>query len=232
MDDSDRDIRCCGKALVRGSRGTSPDCQNSCIQRITTVILHVMRYEPEHKAGTHRRIVKNAARRFRAEGLGGPGVAAVMKSSGLTVGGFYKHFRSKDELLAEAIEEGFLEHGEKLLAGLQGVPPAERWKAIVRHYLSLEHCEHPESGCPMATLAPEIARARPAIRKRIAGVMKARRARMLEFMPGDTDVEREKNFNIIFPAMAGAILVARILPYPEEQKKILNALRDHLLQSF
>ena len=80
-----------------------------------------MRYEPEHKARTHRRIVRNAARRFRAEGLSGPGVAAVMKSSGLTVGGFYKHFRSKDDLLAEALEQGFLEHGEKLLGGLQGV---------------------------------------------------------------------------------------------------------------
>jgi len=190
-----------------------------------------MRYEPEHKAKTHRRIVKNAARRFRAEGLSGPGVAAVMKSSGLTVGGFYKHFRSKDDLLAEAIEEGMLEHGEKFLASIQDVPPAERWKAIVRYYLSPEHCEHPESGCPMATLAPEIARARPAIRKRIASLMLARRERVMQFMPGDTDAEREKNFNIIFPAMAGAIAVARILPYPEEREKILNDLRDHLLQS-
>jgi TetR/AcrR family transcriptional regulator, transcriptional repressor for nem operon len=191
-----------------------------------------MRYEPEHKAKTHRRIIKNASRRFRADGLSGPGLATVMKASGLTVGGFYKHFRSKDDLLAEAIEEGFLEHGEKFLGGLQGVPPAERWKAIVRHYLSPEHCEHPESGCPMATLAPEIARARPAIRKKIASLMKARRERMMPFMPGDTDAERERNFNIIFPAMAGAIAVARILPYPEERERILNALRDHLLQSF
>ena len=191
-----------------------------------------MRYEPEHKTRTHQRIVKNAARRFRAEGLTGPGVATVMKSSGLTVGGFYKHFRSKDDLLAEAIEEGFLEHGEKFLAGLQGVPPAECWKAIVRHYLSPEHCDHPEAGCPMATLGPEIARARPSIRKRIASVMKARRERMLQFMPGDTDAQRERNFNIIFPAMAGAILVARILPSAKERGKILNALRDHLLQSF
>lgn len=192
----------------------------------------VMRYEPEHKASTHRRIVKNAARRFRAEGLRGPGLATVMKTSGLTVGGFYKHFRGKDDLLAEALEEAFLEHGEKVLSGLQGVPPAERWKAIVRHYLSPEHCEHPEAGCPIATLAPEIARARPAIRKRIAAMMKARRKQVMQFMPGDTNAEREKNFNIIFPAMAGAISVARILPDPEERKKMLNDLRDHLLQSF
>ena len=64
-----------------------------------------MRYEQDHKARTHQRILKNAARRFRAEGLNGPGVATVMKASGLTVGGFYKHFRSKDELLAEAIDD-------------------------------------------------------------------------------------------------------------------------------
>jgi TetR/AcrR family transcriptional regulator, transcriptional repressor for nem operon len=191
-----------------------------------------MRYEPDHKERTHRRIVKNAARRLRAEGLSGPGVATLMKASGLTVGGFYKHFRNKEDLLAEAIEQGFLEHGEQFLAALESVPPAERWKAIVRHYLSPEHCEHPEVGCPIATLAPEIARARPAVRKRIANLMKVRRKRVMQFMPGATDAERERNFNIIFPAMAGAISVARILPDPEEREKILNALKDHLLASF
>jgi TetR/AcrR family transcriptional regulator, transcriptional repressor for nem operon len=87
-----------------------------------------MRYEQDHKARTHQRILKNAARRFRAEGLNGPGVATVMKASGLTVGGFYKHFRSKDELLAEAIEAGYSEFGEKAFAALEGVAPAERWR--------------------------------------------------------------------------------------------------------
>ena len=71
-----------------------------------------MRYEPEHKTRTRERIVRNAARKLRAEGLSGPGVASVMKASGLTVGGFYKHFRSKDELLAEAIAQGFSEFSE------------------------------------------------------------------------------------------------------------------------
>lgn len=190
-----------------------------------------MRYEPDHKARTHRRIVKNATRRFRAEGLSGPGVATVMKSSGLTVGGFYEHFRSKHELLAEAIEQGFLEHGEKSFAALQNAAPSNRWKAIVRHYLSPEHCEHPEAGCPIAALAPEIARAAPAVRNRISRLMKARRDRV-KLMPGETPAERERNFNIIFPAMAGAVAAARILPYPEEREKVLNALRDHLLTSF
>src|SRR5947209_6285338 len=191
-----------------------------------------MRYEPEHKTRTRDRIVRNAARKLRAEGLSGTDVAGIMKASGLTVGGFYKHFRSKDELLAEAIEAGYSEFGEKALASLESVAPAERWKEVVRWYLSPKHCEHAETGCPIAALAPEIARAAPAVRKRIAGVMEARRQRMLEFMPGRTADERERSYNIIFPAMTGAISTARILPDPIERQKILNSVRDHLLESF
>src|SRR6201987_5317392 len=182
-----------------------------------------MRYEQEHKARTHQRILKNAARRFRAEGLNGPGVATVMKASGLTVGGFYKHFRSKDQLLAEAIEAGYSEFGEKAFPALESVAPAERWKAVVRWYLSPKHCEHAETGCPIAALAPEIARPGPAVRKRIAGVMEARRERLLAFMPSRTVDERERSYNIILSAMTGGIATARILPDPVERQKILNS---------
>ena len=191
-----------------------------------------MRYEPDHKARTHRRILKNAARRFRAEGLNGPGVAAIMKASGLTVGGFYKHFRSKDELLAAAIEEGFTEFGEKVFPALKDIPAAERWKAVVRWYLSPEHCEHADTGCPIAALAPEIARATPAVRKRIAGSIKTWREQMVEFMPGRTVAERERSLTIIFSAMAGAVSMARILPDALEKQKMLDSVREHLLESF
>src|SRR5947208_12819601 len=94
-----------------------------------------MRYEPEHKTRTRDRIVRNTARKLRAEGLSGPGVASVMKASGLTVGGFYKHFRSKDELLADAIAQGFSELSQKVYSSLQDVPPQDRWKEVVRWYL-------------------------------------------------------------------------------------------------
>jgi len=155
-----------------------------------------------------------------------------MKASGLTVGGFYKHFRSKDDLLAEAIEGGFSEFGERIYAALKNVAPKERWKAIVRWYLSPEHCEHSDTGCPLAAWAPEIARASLPVRKRIAVVMKARRERMMQFMPGQTAAQRERNFNIIFSGMEGAVSVARILPDPAERQKILDSMRDHLLSSF
>ncbi len=187
-----------------------------------------MRYEPEHKPQTRDRIVRNAARKLRAEGLRGPGVASVMKASGLTVGGFYKHFRSKDELLADAIAQAFSESNEKIHSALQQVPREDKWKELVRLYLSTEHCDHPDTGCPVAALAPEIARAKIGVRKRIAGLMKE----WVEFMPGATAREREQNLFVIYSAMAGAISIARILTDPADRQKLLASVRDHLLQSF
>ena len=90
-----------------------------------------MRYEPEHKIQTRDRIVRKTASKLRAEGLNGPGVASVMKASGLTVGGFYKHFLSKDELFAEAIAQAFSD-SEKVYSSLQNVPREDRWKEVVR----------------------------------------------------------------------------------------------------
>src|SRR5215467_9715367 len=194
--------------------------------------LNGMRYESDHKAKTHHRIVRNAARQFRARGLNGPGVETVMRASGLTVGGFYKHFDSKDDLLIQALEEGMADFGGKLFEATKNAPPGERWKEIVKWYLSVDHCERPDTGCPMATLAPEIARAAPAVKKRILSTMKARRERMLEFMPGRNAAEKARNFTVIFSAMAGAVSMARIMTDPVEKQKILNSVRDHLLEKF
>ena len=74
-----------------------------------------MRYRPEHKAEVRQKIVQDASRRVRAEGLDGAAVAAVMRDAGLTHGGFYKHFESKDELLLESLQEAFRDLGDKLV---------------------------------------------------------------------------------------------------------------------
>ena len=187
-----------------------------------------MRYDLEHKTRTRDRIVRNAARKLCREGLSDPGIASLMKASGLTVGGFYKHFRSKDELVAAAIAQGFSESSEKIYSSLQNVPREDRWKEIVRVYLSTEHCDHSDTGCPVAALAAEIARAKVSVRKRIAGLMKE----WVEFMPGATAAEREGNLFVIFGAMAGAVSIARILTDPVERQKVLATMREHLLHSF
>ena len=191
-----------------------------------------MRYDPEHKRQTRDRIVRNAARKLRAEGLSGPGVGSVMKASGLTVGGFYKHFRSKDALLADAIVMGFSEFEEKAHVLLKNVPPQDWWKEIVRWYLSPEHCNHPDTGCPVASLAPDIARAKLSIRKRIAGQVKGLMEQWIRFMPGPTAAERERNFFVIFSAMAKAVSTARLFTEPAERQKVLTNMQDYLLRSF
>jgi TetR/AcrR family transcriptional regulator, transcriptional repressor for nem operon len=152
-----------------------------------------MRYPPEQKTRTRDRIVRKAARKLCVEGLSNPSVASIMKASGLTVGGFYRHFRSKDELVAEAIAQAFSD-SEKVYLSLQNLPREDRWKEIVRWYLSPEHCDHADTDCPVAALAPEIARTKLGVRKRITGLMKDRSARWIDFMPGATAAKRSKTF--------------------------------------
>ena len=112
-----------------------------------------MRYRPEHKPETHQKIVKDASRRVRAEGLSGAAVSTVMKDAGLTHGGFYKHFGSRNNLLLESLREGFREIEDALAHAAEQSPSGEAWEAIVKTYLSLDLCEYPERGCPLASLA-------------------------------------------------------------------------------
>jgi TetR/AcrR family transcriptional regulator, transcriptional repressor for nem operon len=191
-----------------------------------------MRYSPEHKLEVRQRIVKDASRRFRAEGLNGAAVSAVMKDAGLTHGGFYKHFGSKDELLLESVREGFREIEDALVHAAEQSPPGEAWKAIVKTYLSLELCEHPEHGCPLAALSPELARAEKSMKPRIAAELVNYKSRMLPFMPGRRTADQERAFFAIFSTMIGAIEIARILPDRAMREKVLANTREFLLTSF
>jgi len=190
-----------------------------------------MRYRPEHKAATHQKIVKDASRRVRAEGLNGAAVAAVMRDTGLTHGGFYKHFRSKDELLIESLKEGFREIIGTLVRAAEEAPPGEAWKAIVKTYLRPEMCEHPERGCPLATLGPELARVDKRMKPEVVAELVNYRRQMLPFMPGRRTAEKERAFFAIFSTMIGAVEIARMLPDPVRDHVLANA-RDFLLRSF
>jgi TetR/AcrR family transcriptional repressor of nem operon len=191
-----------------------------------------MRYQPGHKAETHRRIVKDASRRVRAEGMTGAAVSAVMRDTGLTHGGFYKHFKSKDALLVESLGEAFREIGDRLAQAAEQAQPGTAWKAIVKTYLSPEFCDHPERGCPLPALAPELARADRAMKAGILEELVKYKNRMVPFMPGRRTVDKERAFFAIFSTMAGAIEIARILPTPAMRAKVLASARDFLLRSF
>jgi TetR/AcrR family transcriptional repressor of nem operon len=191
-----------------------------------------MRYRPEHKLETHRKIVQDASRRIRAEGLMGVAVSAVMKDAGLTHGGFYKHFESKEDLLLESLREGFREIEDTLAHAAEQSKPREAWKSIVKTYLSLDLCEHPEHGCPLAALAPDLARADKRMKPRIAAELVNYKTRMVPFMPGERTVDKEGAFFAIFSTMIGAVEIARLLPDRAMREKVLASTREFLLRSF
>ena len=191
-----------------------------------------MRYLPEHKLETHRKIVKDASRRIRAEGLTSAAVSAVMKDAGLTHGGFYKHFKSKDDLLLESLREGFREIEDALAHAAEQSPLRDAWKAIVKTYLSLDLCEHPERGCPLATLAPDLARAHKRMKPQITSELVNYKSRMVPFMPGERTADKERAFFAIFSTMIGAVEIARLLPDRATREKVLASTREFLLRRF
>ena len=190
-----------------------------------------MRYPPEHKAVVHQKIVKDASRRVRAEGLSGAAVAEVMRDTGLTHGGFYKHFESKDELVMESLREAFRDIGDKLVHAAEQSRSEAAWKAIVKSYLSLEYCDHAERGCPLPALAPELARVDETMRSRVLAELVNYRDRMLPFMPGRRTADKERAFFVIFSMMIGAVEIARMMPDRAAQEKVLSSTREFLLRN-
>src|SRR5260370_25638952 len=191
-----------------------------------------MRYRPEHKAEVHQKIVKDASRRVRAEGLNGAAVAAVMRDTGLTHGGFYKHFGSKDELLMESLREAFRDISDKLAHAAEQSRSESAWKAIVKTYLSLEYCDQVERGCPLTALAPELARGDKRMKGLILAELVNYKDRMVPFMPGRRAADKESAFFSIFSTMIGAIEIARMLPEPAMKAKVMGIAKEFLLRSF
>jgi TetR/AcrR family transcriptional repressor of nem operon len=191
-----------------------------------------MRYPPEHKAEVHQKIVKDASRRVRAEGLSGAAVAEVMRDTGLTHGGFYKHFESKDELVMESLREAFRDIGDKLVHAAEQSRSEAPWKAIVKSYLSLEYCDHVERGCPLPALAPEMTRVDKTMKSQVLAELVKYRDRMLPFMPGRRAADKERAFFVIFSMMIGAVEIARMMPDHAAQEKVLASTREFLLHSF
>ncbi len=190
-----------------------------------------MRYRPEHKAEVHQKIVKDASHRVRAEGLSGAAVAAVMRDTGLTHGGFYKHFGNKDELVMESLREAFRDIGDKLVGAAEQSRSEAPWKAIVKSYLSLEYCDHAERGCPLPALAPELARVDETMKSQVLAELVKYRDRMLPFMPGRRTADKERAFFVIFSMMIGAVEIARMMPDRAAQEKVLSSTREFLLRS-
>ena len=191
-----------------------------------------MRYSREQKARNHEKILSTAARSIREHGGDSSGIGTVMKKVGLTKGGFYRHFASKDDLFVEAVARAFDEMGRGMLEVANAAPEGQALRAIIKRYLSPPHVNSPGMGCVFAALGPELARKPLSVRKRIETLREAYRERLLLFVPGQTREEKVAKFQLLFPSMAGVLTSVRMTLSPERREQMLREARNFFIKSF
>jgi len=191
-----------------------------------------MRYDAEHKERTRALLLKEAARAIRAKGPQRIGVAAIMAKAGLTHGGFYAHFASKDELVAEAVDTMFTDSGGRLQKMLSELPPDEALAAYVDFYLSPRHRDDRGRGCPIPALSADVPHLSAVARKAFGNGI----ARLGDILAGllermDHPQPRQAALSLL-SELSGALALARCLGSGEQSDALLAASRAALAQRF
>lgn len=189
-----------------------------------------MRYPADHKQETRERIVQTASRRFRKGGAG-VGIQELMKSLKLTHGGFYRHFQSKEELFAEALEKSMDETAARM-ARIAEASSGHELEAIVRAYLSDEHCADTSGGCAIAALTADVARQPPPVRAALDRGLRRHAGSLARFVPGATVKEREQRALALLSGMAGALSTARAVSDERMRREVLEQARAMFLRAF
>jgi TetR/AcrR family transcriptional repressor of nem operon len=191
-----------------------------------------MRYSLEHKAKNHENILSVAARSFREHGADVSGIGTVMKKVGLTKGGFYRHFESKDDLFVEAVTRAFIEMGNGMVEAAESAPEGQGLRAMIERYLSTHHANAPGTGCVLSALGPELARKPLAVRRRVEASLDAYRERLLPFVPGRTREERLAKCRLLFSSMAGVMMMVRITSDRQLREQRLAEARTFFMSAF
>jgi TetR/AcrR family transcriptional repressor of nem operon len=188
-----------------------------------------MGHSQTEKTRNHDRIVEVAARRIREVGTEAPGVAEIMAGAGLTHGGFYKHFDSREELIAEAAERTYAESTRAAQRVIDGAD--DPLAAFVDWYLSSEHRDDPGSGCSVVALGNDVARAPDVVRSAYTDQVRRYLARLDELLGTDETQRPSAEARVALATLAGALLVARAVDDPELSEQILRDARAALLAS-
>ncbi|MBB5046294.1 TetR/AcrR family transcriptional repressor of nem operon [Rhodopseudomonas rhenobacensis] len=188
-----------------------------------------MRYSKDHKQETHARIVKKASVRLREKGAHGIGVADLMKEAGLTHGGFYAHFDSREALLVEAFGYAIDRSNARWRKLAAELPPQQRLAAIVESYLTASHRDDPGRGCAVPALGAEIARESPKTRKAFAAKLEEMIEMVAEQIVDAPPKLARKQAIAAMATMMGALLLSRIAGHGEMSDEILSAGREAAL---
>ncbi|MEU2226779.1 MULTISPECIES: TetR/AcrR family transcriptional regulator [unclassified Streptomyces] len=184
-----------------------------------------MGHSQAEKAASRERVLRIAARKIRQDGMSGPGVAEIMREAGLTHGGFYKHFASRDDLIAQAATAALTEVSTTVeqLAEKSG---QEQRAGIIDAYLAKEHRDNPATGCALVTLGSAAGRGDPALKeayeKRVRGY--------LDRFGGKDSEEARAEALLTLSALVGATLLARAVADPSLSDELLDTVAKQLKQ--
>lgn len=184
-----------------------------------------MGHSRQDKAASHDRIVRIAAGRFREAGVGSVGVAELMQEAGLTHGGFYRHFGSRDDLVAEALEEALEQSRATTTAAREG---GAGYAEIVAEYLSPAHRDAPAAGCAVAALASEAGRLQDRPREAFTRHIEASAETFLALLREKNPAATRADALLTISALAGAVALARAVSDPALSDEILQGVRDKL----
>jgi TetR/AcrR family transcriptional repressor of nem operon len=192
----------------------------------------MVRYPQGHKEKTREQIVSAAARAFREEGVAGVSVPELMGRAGLTHGGFYAHFRNKDQLVAEACRTALRESSARLIETARQAPREERLAAFIRAYASRTHRDDPGTGCVLPALAAELGRHdAPEVRAAFTESFNESIATLARALPED-GTDRTDRALALMSGLAGAVMLSRAVDDPGLSDRILQAARDVFTAAF
>jgi AcrR family transcriptional regulator len=186
-----------------------------------------MRRSRKDAEATREAIVRDASRLIRARGIDAVSVADVMAEQRLTVGGFYRHFADKEQLVSEAIDCASAESAAGSAAAVKDVPPACVGRALIERYLSQEHRAHPEAGCPVAALCTQVFHAGPPVKAAFTRALRQLLELAAVAIPGEGKRARERRMQTA-SAMVGALVLARATDDEELAAELLNAVKRGL----
>src|SRR6266446_2230679 len=189
-----------------------------------------MGHSKAQKTRTHKRIVRIASKRFREKGLAGFGIAELMKEAGLTVGGFYKHFDSRDDLVAEAVSSAFGGWKRRVDAAKAGSPPVS-YEKLIDEYLNEAHRDNPGTGCAFSVLAPEIARSDKRTRALTSEQVRNDIELIAALCPAKDKRAARSRAILTFSALVGAMALARAVSDEALSCEILNTVAELLKTS-
>ncbi len=188
-----------------------------------------MKVSREQAAENRERIVQVAAKLFRERGFDGIGVADLMKAAGLTHGGFYGHFGSKEDLAAEASDRA-LKDTLQYWSSVVEKNPDEAFSTLVNRYLSEGHRDTPGKGCLVAALGSDLGRQARPVRRVVTEGIQAFIAQLMQLVPGKSKAARRRQALTDFAAMVGAVTIARAVDDPALSKDVLDAVASSLLE--